>query len=101
MAYSMNRNKDGTYSMPSSAEQKQQREDGTYAANAARNAASNASSLSGRSGSSNTSNIKQMPSPAAPGIPDKKSWSVELGMERVLQQPYLYASWSYEKLCYR
>ena len=54
MAYSMNRNKDGTYSMPSSAEQKQQREDGTYAANAAKNAANNPSSNSGGSGSSNS-----------------------------------------------
>ncbi len=80
MAYSMNRNKDGTYSMPSSAEQKQQREDGTYAANAAKNAANNSSSNSGSKfkGKMPSSRIKElveqfpvMPSPAAPKIPDK------------------------------
>ena len=52
MAYSMISNKDGTYSMPSSAQQKEQRESGEYAANAAKNAANNSSSNSGRSGSS-------------------------------------------------
>ena len=52
MAYSMISNNDGTYSMPSSAQQKEQRESGEYAANAAKNAANNSSSNSGRSGSS-------------------------------------------------
>jgi len=89
MAYSMKRNNDGTYSMPSSAEQKQQREDGTYAANAAKNAANNSSSSSESKFRGKKppppSDIKQMPSPAAPRIPDKS----------------VHASWSYEKLCYR
>ena len=75
MAYSMKRNNDGTYSMPSSAEQKQQREDGTYAANAAKNAANNSSSSSESKFRGKKppppSDIKQMPSPAAPRIPDK------------------------------
>ncbi len=52
MAYSMISNNDGTYSMPSSAQQKEQRESGEYAANAAKNTANNSSSNSGRSGSS-------------------------------------------------
>jgi len=71
----MKRNNDGTYSMPSSAEQKQQREDGTYAANAAKNAANNSSSSSESKFRGKKppppSDIKQMPSPAAPRIPDK------------------------------
>ena len=65
-------NNDGTYRMPSSSEQAQQRSDGTYSSNAVKNASNNASSNNASTNSqssrprSNNSSINSSHSPVSP-----------------------------------